>query len=92
LVDGVAAKPSRLVKIGDILVVRKPPVDYRYKVKGLIGKRVGAALAIQHVENLTPEEELQKLKNIQESAFFTRDRGLGRPTKKDRRDLDKYQT
>ena len=91
LIDGVAAKPSRLIKINDILVIRKPPIEYTYKVKGLIGKRVGAAIATQHVENLTPEEELLKLKNVQEAASLSRDRGLGRPTKKDRRDLDKYQ-
>lgn len=91
LINGIAAKPSRLIKIGDILVVKKTPVNYTYKVKGLIGKRVGATIAIQHVEDLTPEKELQKLKKAQESASLSRDRGLGRPTKKDRRDLDKYQ-
>lgn len=89
LIGGVAVKPSRLVQPGDVLVIRKPPVNYSYRVEGLISKRVSAPLAAGYYTDLTPSEELDKLKNIQESAFFVRERGSGRPTKKDRRELDK---
>ena len=90
-VDGSPAKPSKQLQIGDEIVIKKPPVLYSYKVIGLIGKRVSATLAAEHVTNTTPPEELEKLKSLQESAFFARDKGIGRPTKKDRRDLDKFQ-
>jgi ribosome-associated heat shock protein Hsp15 len=88
-IDDIPVKPSRLVHLGEIIRIKKPPVEYSYKVCGLISKRVGAALANNHVEDITPENELIKLKSLQESAFFNRERGTGRPTKKDRRDLDK---
>ena len=89
LINEQAVKPSRSVNIGDIIQVRKPPVTYSYKVLGIIGKRVSAKIAVEHVENITPTEEIDRLKNIQKSAFIKRDRGAGLPTKKERRDIDK---
>lgn len=87
-VNGNDIKPSRDVKVGDVIVVRKGAVTYTYKVLELIDKRQGPKLVSQYVENLTPEEELAKLKAPVETFFLKRDRGAGRPTKKDRRQMD----
>ena len=83
------AKPSRAVEAGDILTVRKGVVTYTYKVVQPTEHRVGAALVPQYAENLTPQAELDKLKAPVESFFVTRDRGTGRPTKKDRREIER---
>ncbi len=88
-VGDVNAKPSRDVEAGDVLTVRKGIVTYTYKVIQPTEHRVGAALVPQFAENLTPEEELAKLKAPVETFFVTRDRGSGRPTKKDRRDIER---
>ena len=87
-VDGVAVKPSRPVKVGNTIEVRKGSVQYIYKVKALLENRVGARLVPEYAENLTPQSELDKLRAPVETFFLKRDRGLGRPTKKDRRDMD----
>lgn len=87
-VNGNDIKPSRDVKVGDVIVVRKGAVTYTYKVLALIDKRQGAALVPNYAENLTPQEELAKLKAPVETFFLKRDRGSGRPTKKDRRQMD----
>lgn len=88
-VGEVNAKPSRDVEAGDVLTVRKGIVTYTYKVVQPTEHRVGASLVPQFAENLTPEEELAKLKAPVETFFVTRDRGSGRPTKKDRRDIER---
>ncbi len=87
-IGGVSAKPSKLVKVGDVIEVRKVAVTYTYKVLALAEKRMGAALVPAHAENLTPEEELNKLQIPRETIVMSRDRGTGRPTKKDRRVID----
>ena len=87
MVDEVQVKPSRVVQVGDIIHVRKMPVIYSYKVLEPIEKRVGAKIVETYMKNITSEEELQKLK-MQDDFFVKRDRGTGRPTKKDRRLLD----
>jgi len=89
LISGEPVKPSRLVRIGDQIEIRKPPLTLTYKVTGIIEKRVSAPIASENVLNLTPPEELERIDSMMESAFYTRDRGAGRPTKKERRDLDK---
>ena len=86
--NGGDVKPSKLVHRGDKIVVRKPPVTYTYRVKELVDKRQGAKLVSDFVENLTLEEELQKLHAPVETFFLKRDRGTGRPTKKDRRQME----
>ena len=86
--NGSDVKPSKMVKAGDTIVVRKGPVTYTYKVLALIDKRQGAKLVPQYVENQTPQEELDKLRAPVETFFLKRDRGAGRPTKKDRRQMD----
>lgn len=87
-VNGDDIKPSKDVKVGDVITVRKGAVSYTYKVLELIDKRQGPKLVSQYAENLTPEEELAKLKAPVETFFLKRDRGTGRPTKKDRRQMD----
>jgi len=86
-VDEMPAKPSRMVTSGDVIRVKKMPVVYSYRVLDPIEKRVGAKIVHNHVEDITPEEELDKLK-MQDDFFLKRDRGAGRPTKKERRLLD----
>ena len=87
-VNGNDIKPSRDVRVGDVIVVRKGAVTYTYKVLALIDKRQGAALVPNYAENLTPQEELDKLRAPVETFFLKRDRGAGRPTKKDRRQME----
>jgi ribosome-associated heat shock protein Hsp15 len=87
LIDGFEVKPSRIVKIGDILFIRKLPVVYTIRVKELVENRLPAVRVKEFAEDLTSAEELAKL-SIKDSAFFTRDKGTGRPTKKERRLMD----
>ena len=86
--NGADVKPSKAVKVGDVIVVRKGPVTYTYKVLALVDKRQGPKLVPNFVENQTPQEELDKLHAPVETFFLKRDRGTGRPTKKDRRQMD----
>ena len=86
-VDDIPAKASRMVTTGDVIEVKKMPVVYSYRVLDPIEKRVGAKIVDQYVENVTPEEELHKLE-MKDDFFVKRDRGAGRPTKKERRQLD----
>jgi ribosome-associated heat shock protein Hsp15 len=86
-VDEMPAKPSRMVTKGDVIEVKKMPVLYSYRILDPIEKRVGAKIVDQFVENITPQEELYKLE-MQDDFFVKRDRGAGRPTKKERRLLD----
>ena len=85
---GAPAKPSRMVKAGEEIQVRKGAVQFTYRVKALLEKRVGDAAVEEYAENLTPASEMEKLRAPVETFFITRDRGSGRPTKKDRRELD----
>lgn len=87
-IGGQPVKPSREVRIGDIIQVRKGPVQYTYKVLQLAENRMGAQLVPDFAENLTPESELARLKAPVETFFVRRERGTGRPTKKERRELD----
>ena len=87
-VNGLDIKPSRGVRVGDVIVARKGPVSYTYKVLKLVDKRQGAKLVPLYAENLTPQEELDKLRAPVETFFLKRDRGAGRPTKKDRRQME----
>ena len=88
LVNDAYAKPSREVKIGDRISVRRQAVTYQYKVLDLVSSRQGAKLVPQYCLDITPQEELDKLNVPRETIFVFRDRGTGRPTKKERRELD----
>lgn len=86
--NGLDVKPSKEVKIGDVLTIRKGVATYTYKVLGLVEKRQSAKLVSEFAENQTPQEELDKLRAPVETFFLKRDRGAGRPTKKERRQMD----
>lgn len=86
--NGADVKPSRNVKEGDVLTVRKGAVTYTYKIIRLTDKRQGAKNVPEYAENMTPESEIAKLRAPVETFFLKRDRGAGRPTKKDRRQMD----
>ncbi|MDR3350303.1 MAG: RNA-binding S4 domain-containing protein [Prevotellaceae bacterium] len=88
-VNGMEAKPSREVREGDILAVRKLPVTYTYKIIQLVENRQPAKNVALYAENLTPEEETGKLDKKNIAVYIRRDRGAGRPTKKERREIDK---
>jgi len=87
MIDEMPAKPSKVVKAGEIIQVKKMPIVYSYRILDPIEKRVGAKIVDNYVKNVTPEEELQKLE-LQDDFFIKRNRGAGRPTKKERRLLD----
>lgn len=86
--NGSPVKPSKTVKPGDVISVRKGIAQYTYKVLMVAENRMGAQLVPQYAENLTPQSELDKLHAPHETFFVKRDRGAGRPTKKDRREMD----
>lgn len=85
---GASAKPSKEVREGDIVTVRKNPVTYTIRVVGLVSNRQPARNVALYAENITPEEELMKLRMNSYTNFGQRDRGAGRPTKKERREVD----
>ena len=87
-VNSADIKPSRAVVSGDLISVRKGAVCYTFRVIEPVDKRQGAALVPRYAENLTPQEELDKLRAPVETFFLKRDRGAGRPTKKERRQMD----
>ena len=89
LIKNKPVKPSRIIDIDDIVVIKKLPVVYTYRVKELLEKKVAARQVNQYIENLTSDEELKKLKIRQMQNFFIREKGMGRPTKKERRTLDR---
>jgi ribosome-associated heat shock protein Hsp15 len=89
---GQILKPSHLIKEGDVIEVRKPPIVWSFKVLKPIQNRVGAKLVPEVLENLTPPDQLELLEMSRLAAANQRAKGLGRPTKKDRRDLDSFAT
>ncbi len=89
-IAGVKQKASKMIKEGDVIEVRKPPVTYSFKVLKTIQNRVGAKLVPEVLENVTPKEQLELLEMNRISGFVGRARGTGRPTKKERRDLDEF--
>lgn len=89
-VNSVTVKPSRMVRIGDIIDVRKPPVTYSFRVLDLSEKRMGAKLVHDFMENITSPEAMKILEMQKLAGFEGREKGTGRPTKKDRRDLDDF--
>ncbi len=86
----VAVKPSRMIKVGDIINVRKPPVTYSFRVIALTENRLGAKLVPEYMENITPKSELDLLEIVKINGFIDRRKGLGRPTKREGRDLARF--
>lgn len=91
-INGAQAKPARMIKPGDIIQVKKPPITYSFKVLQAIEKRVGAKLVPEIMENVTTPDQYELLEMSKISGFVNRAKGMGRPTKKDRRDLDDFFT
>ena len=89
-VNGVNVKPSRMVKVGDVISVRKPPVTFSFRLLKPIEQRVGAKLLPDIYENVTPQDQYDLLEMNRISGFVDRARGMGRPTKKDRRAMDAF--
>lgn len=90
MVNDVVIKPSRMIKVGDIVKVRKPPVTYSFRVKALTENRLGAKLVSEYMENITPKSELDLLEVVKISGFIDRRKGLGRPTKREGRELSRF--
>lgn len=90
MVNNVLVKPSRLIKPGDIVKVRKAPVTYSFRVLQLVQNRLGAKLVPEYAENITPKSELDLLEVVKISGFIDRRKGLGRPTKREGRDLAEF--
>jgi ribosome-associated heat shock protein Hsp15 len=90
IIDNLPLKPSRNVSLDEIISVKKPPVIFTYRIKKIPPKRLSAKLAKECFEDLTPQEEYDKLKVKELPGFGYRKRGDGRPTKKERRIIDKY--
>ncbi len=89
-VNGTNVKPSRTVKEGDVISVRKPPVTFSFRLIKPIEQRVGAKLLPDIYENVTPQDQYDLLEMNRISGFVNRARGTGRPTKKDRRQMDAF--
>ena len=89
-IGNVSVKPSRTIKAGEIIQVRKPPVTYSFKVLALTEKRMGAKLVPEYLENVTPQEQYDILEMNRISGFINRSKGLGRPTKREGRKLKKF--
>ena len=88
--NGMNMKPSRTIKEGDVVSVKKPPVTYSFKVLKAIEQRVGAKLLPEIYENVTDPKQYELLQMSRISGFIDRAHGTGRPTKKERRALDAF--
>lgn len=90
MVSGVSVKPSRAIRVGEVIQVRKPPITFSFKALALAEKRMGAKLVPDFMENVTPADQYELMELNKIGGFVDRQRGTGRPTKKDRRDLDQF--
>ena len=89
-INGVAMKPSKLIKAGDVIDVKKPPITFSFKVLQLTSNRLGAKLVPEYMENLTPQSQYDILEMAKISGFVDRRKGLGRPTKRESRELNRF--
>ena len=89
-IAGMNVKPSRPIQIGEIVCVKKPPITYSFLVKDIAENRMGAKLVPQYLENVTTPDQYELLEMVRISGFINRQKGLGRPTKKDSRELSKF--
>ncbi|MBP1594123.1 MAG: heat shock protein Hsp15 [Bacteroidetes bacterium] len=91
-INGSQVKASRTIKVGDVIQVKKSPITYSFKVLQTIEKRIGAKLVPEYMENVTTPDQYEILEMSKISGFVDRARGTGRPTKKDRRELEDFST
>ncbi len=90
MIDNIPVKPSRTIRAGEVVQVRKSPITFSFKVLATADKRMGAKMVPQFMENVTSPEEYEILEMNKISGFVDRQRGTGRPTKKERRDLEQF--
>lgn len=90
LIDDLPVKPAREVQPGDIIEIKKAPITRKFKVLALAEKRMSAKLTDDFVEDITPPEEIELLETQKKMKWLSRKPGTGRPTKKERRDLDDF--
>jgi len=90
MINNITVKPSRMVKRNEVIQIKKSPIVYSFQVVDLIERRVGAKLVPDYMKDVTPASEYQILEMTKVSGFIDRARGTGRPTKKDRRDLEQF--
>lgn len=90
MMNDVQVKPSRMIKRGDVIQIKKTPIIYSFEVIALTEKRMGAKLVPEFMKDVTPASEYQILEQVKASGFVDRSKGMGRPTKKDRRDLEQF--
>ena len=90
MIRGVEVKPSRNIKVGDVVSVKRNPVLFSFEVLGLSENRMGAALVPGFIKNVTTPDQLELFELGKIAAQNNRERGTGRPTKKERRDLDDF--
>ena len=88
--NGVNVKPSRLIKPGDVIAVRKPPITYTFEVLAVLNNRVGAKLVPNYLKNITTRDQYELLEMVRIDGFVRRQKGLGRPTKKDGREMKEF--
>ena len=86
----VIAKPSRMIKVDDVINVKKSPITYSFRVKALTENRLGAKLVPEYMDNITPQSQYDLLEVVKISGFIDRRKGLGRPTKREGRELAKF--
>jgi len=89
-IDGVALKPSRIIEVGDIIEVSKNQINMSFEVLALLEKRVGAKLVPDYMKDLTPDKEYNKIDLLKSKSFEFRNKGMGRPTKKQRREINLF--
>ncbi len=89
-VGDAVVKPSRMISVGDVVRVRKPPVTFSFEVLALTENRLGARLVPEYARNITPQSELDLLEVVKISGFVNRAKGLGRPTKREGRELSRF--
>ena len=92
MMNNMPVKPSRMIKIHDVIQIKKPPIVYSFKVLALTEKRMGAKLVPEYLEDVTTPEQYEILELDKINGFVNRGKGTGRPTKKDRRNLDSFTT
>lgn len=92
MINGITIKPSRNIKINDVIQIKHPPIIYSFKVLALTENRMGAKLVPEFMENVTTEDQLHLLELANIAAVGQRQKGTGRPTKKERRELDEFTT
>lgn len=89
LINDLPARPSKTLQGNEKISIKKPPVTYSYRIRKLTGNRLPAKIVAEYLEDLTPESERAKIELSHRGSFFYREKGSGRPTKKERRLIDR---